>query len=42
MKQVDNKAFEWLNNNELSYKIWDNKYRNNNESFDDWLDRVSR
>lgn len=37
----DEKAWKWLNENELSYKIWDNKYRNDNESFDDWLDRVS-
>lgn len=41
-EQIESKALEWLNNNELSYKIWNNKYRNNNESFDDWLDRVSR
>lgn len=32
---------EWLNNNELSLKIWHNKYQNNNESFEEWLDRVS-
>jgi ribonucleoside-diphosphate reductase alpha chain len=37
----DEKAWKWLNENELSYKIWNNKYRNDNESFDDWLDRVS-
>ena len=37
----DEKAWKWLNENELSYKIWSNKYRNDNESFDDWLDRVS-
>ena len=32
---------QWLNNNELSIKIWHNKYQNNYESFDEWLDRVS-
>ena len=37
----DEKAWKWLNENELSYKIWDNKYRHNNETFDEWLDRVS-
>ena len=37
----DEKAWKWLNENELSYKIWSNKYRNGNEHFDDWLDRVS-
>ena len=35
------KAYKWLNENDLSYKIWNNKYRNNGESFDEWLDRVS-
>lgn len=34
-------AKEWLNNNDLAYTIWNNKYRFNNESFDEWLDRVS-
>lgn len=37
----DEKAWKWLNENELNYKIWNNKYRNDNESFDIWLDRVS-
>ena len=32
---------EWLNNNQLSLDIWNKKYRYNNESFDEWLDRVS-
>lgn len=42
MKQMyDQHAWDWLNENELSYKIWNNKYRVNNESFDEWLDRVS-
>lgn len=41
---MDNKeleAFEWLDRNNLGYTIWNNKYRHNNESFDEWLDRVS-
>lgn len=37
----DKSAWKWLNENELSYTIWNNKYRYNNESFDEWLDRVS-
>lgn len=37
----DEKAWKWLNENDLSYRIWNNKYRYNNESFDEWLDRVS-
>lgn len=32
---------EYFNNNQLSLDIWNNKYRYNNESFDEWLDRVS-
>lgn len=34
-------AQEWLNNNELAYDIWSNKYQYENESLDEWLDRVS-
>ena len=37
----DERAFKWLNESELSYDIWSKKYRVNNESFDEWLDRVS-
>lgn len=37
----DNKAFQWLDENQLSYDIWNKKYRFNNESFDEWLNRVS-
>lgn len=37
----DNSAKEWLNGNELSYQIWTKKYRRNNETFEQWLDRVS-
>lgn len=33
---------EWLGeNNILGIDIWKNKYRENDESFDEWLDRVS-
>lgn len=37
----DEQAFNWVNKKELGYSIWEKKYRNNNESFDEWLDRVS-
>lgn len=39
--EKDIKAVQWLNNNQLGYDIWNNKYRFNGESFDSWLDRVS-
>lgn len=33
---------EWLGkDNQLGIDIWNKKYRNGNESFDEWLDRVS-
>lgn len=33
---------DWLGkDNTLGISIWEKKYRQNNESFDDWLDRVS-
>lgn len=33
---------QWLGeNNTLGLSIWENKYRYENETFDDWLDRVS-
>lgn len=38
---MDIKTFDWLNGNQLSYDIWDKKYRFDDESFDEWLDRVS-
>ena len=37
----DEDAFTWLNQNELSYTIWDKKYRYNNESLEHWFDRIS-
>ena len=33
---------EWLGqDNQLGMDIWKNKYQNNGESFDQWLDRIS-
>ena len=32
---------EWLKHNDLSLAIYDKKYRNGNETFDEFLDRVS-
>lgn len=32
---------EWLNGNQLSIDIWNNKYKYENESFEEWLDRIS-
>lgn len=32
---------EWLGDNQLSLDIFNKKYRINNESFEEWLDRVS-
>ena len=32
---------EWLNDNQLSLDIWHKKYQVNNESFEEWLDRIS-
>lgn len=38
---MDSKAFKWLEENQLSYDIWNKKYRFQGESFDEWLNRVS-
>lgn len=32
---------QWLNNDELAITIWNNKYRFENESLDEWFKRVS-
>ena len=32
---------EWLGNNQLGIDIWGKKYRRNNETLDEWFDRVS-
>lgn len=32
---------EWLGDNKLGIDIWKNKYQHNNETFDEWLNRVS-
>ena len=37
----DQKTLEWLNNSELGYDIWTKKYQRNNETFDEWILRVS-
>ena len=31
---------QWLNNNQLSIDIWNKKYRNGDESFEEFLDRI--
>ena len=36
------KIQDWLGeNNEVGISIWERKYRYNNETFEEWLDRVS-
>ena len=32
---------EWLKNDQLGIDIWNKKYRYNNETLDEWFDRVS-
>lgn len=39
--EIEENAFSWLEGYELGYKIWNNKYRYKNETFTQWLDRVS-
>lgn len=34
-------AEQWLDNNPIAVKIWYTKYRNGDETFEQWLDRVS-
>ena len=38
---IDQKAWNWVNKSKIGYDIWNNKYRYHNETFDEWLDRVS-
>ena len=40
-KIKDKEALKWLGESSLSYDIWNNKYRQDNESFEEWLNRVS-
>lgn len=40
-ENLEQTAWDWLGNNQLSYDIWSKKYRYQNESFEEWLDRVS-
>ena len=37
----DEKAWKWVGEHQLGYDIWEKKYRHNNETFDQWLNRVS-
>ena len=38
----DKQLVEWLGeNNDIGQDIWRNKYQYNNETFDEWLNRVS-
>lgn len=37
----ESKTLEWIKDNELSLDIWNRKYRYDNESRDEWLERVS-
>lgn len=32
---------QWLNNDQLAIDIWNRKYKHNDETFEQWLDRVS-
>lgn len=32
---------KWLNNKDLAIDIWNKKYRHDNETFNEWLNRVS-
>lgn len=32
---------QWLNNDKLAIDIWNRKYKHNDETFEQWLDRVS-
>lgn len=37
----DNEVLSWLDGYQLGYDIWEKKYRHNEESFNDWLNRIS-
>lgn len=37
----DLQALEWINGNDLSYDIWNKKYRYMDENHEEWLNRVS-
>jgi ribonucleoside-diphosphate reductase alpha chain len=39
--KFDEQAFNWLNKNQLSYDIWNNKYRHGDENLEEWFERVS-
>lgn len=37
----DNDVLNWLDGYQLGYDIWEKKYRHGEESFNDWLNRIS-
>lgn len=37
----DNDVLKWLDDYQLGYDIWEKKYRHGEESFNDWLNRIS-
>jgi ribonucleoside-diphosphate reductase alpha chain len=39
--EKDINALEWINGNDLSYDIWNKKYRYMDENHEEWLNRVS-
>lgn len=41
MDLKDDLLTEWIGNNQLGLDIWHNKYQNGNETFSEWIDRVS-
>lgn len=47
MTETEKKMFRWLYGNteynplDLNFRVWNNKYRFNNESYDEWFDRIS-
>ena len=42
MDETDKRLREWLGeDNDIGQDIWHHKYQYNNETFDEWLDRIS-
>ena len=47
MTETEKKMFRWLYGNteynplDLNFRVWNNKYRFKNESYDEWFDRIS-
>lgn len=42
LKFLQMTEIEWLDNDQLALDIWNKKYKYKSESFEDWLDRVSK